>query len=158
MAISTNNHLSAAQSSQFFLAPEATRQRQYEALRAYFVDDATAAEVAERFGYATSSFRSLCHRFRADASLRAGFFQVPQPRPQYRLLAKQVGNLYRNAEAKTIFQQLLDVAATVVVEDTRVVATIHKRSHNPYLVSSRLADEATPMPWFGNKLLVIRFA
>jgi hypothetical protein len=76
----------------------------------------------------------------------------------YRLLAEQVGGLYRNAEAKTIFRQLLDVSAEVTVEEERVLVTLPKRSHNPYRVASRLADQPTPMPWFGNKLLVIRFA
>ena len=76
----------------------------------------------------------------------------------YHLLAKKVGGLYRHAEAKTIFQQLLDVSADVTVEEERVLVTLHKRSHNPYLVASRLADQPTPMPWFGNKPLFIRFA
>jgi hypothetical protein len=76
----------------------------------------------------------------------------------YRLLAEKVGGIYRHAEAKTIFQQLLDVSAAVNVEDDRVLVTLHKRSHNPYLVASRLADQPTPMPWFGNKPLFIRFA
>jgi hypothetical protein len=76
----------------------------------------------------------------------------------YRLLADKVGGLYRNAEAKTIFHQLLDVAADVIVEPARVSVTLHKRSHNPYLVASRLADRPTPMPWFGDKPLFIHFA
>lgn len=76
----------------------------------------------------------------------------------YRLLAEKVGGLYRNAEAKTIFHQLLDVGADVVVEDQRVLVTLHKRSHNPYLVASRLADQPTPLPWFGNKQLFLRFS
>jgi hypothetical protein len=76
----------------------------------------------------------------------------------YRLLAEKVGGLYRHAEAKTIFQQLLDVSADVAVEEERVLVTLRKRSHNPYLVASRLADQPTPMPWFGNKQLCIRFA
>lgn len=76
----------------------------------------------------------------------------------YRLLAEKVGGLYRQAEAKTIFHQLLDVSADVVIDETRVVVTIHKRSHNPYLVASRLADQPTPLPWFGDKQLFIRFA
>jgi hypothetical protein len=76
----------------------------------------------------------------------------------YRLLAEKVGGLYRQAEAKTIFHQLLDVSADVVIDEARVVVTIHKRSHNPYLVASRLADQPTPLPWFGNKQLFIRFA
>lgn len=76
----------------------------------------------------------------------------------YRLLAEKVGGLYRHAEAKTIFQQLLDVSAEVTVETERVLVTLHKRSHNPYLVASRLADQPTAMPWFGNKQLFIRFS
>jgi hypothetical protein len=76
----------------------------------------------------------------------------------YRLLAEKVGGLYRHAEAKTIFQQLLDVSAEVAVEQERVLVTLHKRSHNPYLVASRLADQPTVMPWFGNKQLFIRFS
>jgi hypothetical protein len=75
----------------------------------------------------------------------------------YRLLAENIGGLYRQAEAKTIFHQLLDVAADVVIDDSRVVVTLHKRSHNPYLVASHLADQPTPMPWFGNKQLFLRF-
>ena len=76
----------------------------------------------------------------------------------YRLLAEKMGGLYRNAEAKTIFHQLLDLSATVAVEKDSVVVTIPKRSHNPYLVASRLADQPTPLPWFGDKQLIIRFA
>jgi hypothetical protein len=46
----------------------------------------------------------------------------------------------------------------VVIEAERVRVRLHKRSHNPYLVASRLADQPTPMPWFGNKQLLIQFA
>src|SRR5215831_12526676 len=51
----------------------------------------------------------------------------------YRLLAEKIGGLYRQAEAKTIFQQLLDVSAEVAIEEERVLMTLHKRSHNPCL-------------------------
>jgi hypothetical protein len=76
----------------------------------------------------------------------------------YRLLAEKVGGSYRQAEAKTLFHNLLDLTGGVVIEDERLVVTVDKRSHNPLLVASRLADEPTPMPWFGNKLLSLRFA
>ena len=47
----------------------------------------------------------------------------------------------------------------VTVEDSRVVVQpLHKRAHNPLLKASRLADGATPMPWFGGKQLLIRFS
>jgi hypothetical protein len=34
----------------------------------------------------------------------------------------------------------------------------HKRAHNPFLVASGLANQPDPMPWFGNKELLIDFA
>jgi hypothetical protein len=40
--------------------------RQYEALRAYFLDGRPSQEVAARFGYTPGSFRVLCHEFRQD--------------------------------------------------------------------------------------------
>lgn len=76
----------------------------------------------------------------------------------YRLLADKIGQAYSKAQVKTIFRNLLDVSATVQVAETRVVVTLDKRAHNPYLVGSQLADQATPMPWFGGRPLVIRFA
>src|SRR5262249_26384167 len=82
MPTTTNNPLSDTQATRFFAAPEATRQRQYEALRAYFLDNLPAADVAARFGYSTASFRALCHQFRHESALRAGFFQTPRPGPR----------------------------------------------------------------------------
>jgi hypothetical protein len=50
----------------FFLEPRQTFQRQYEALRAIFVDDEPLERVAERFGYKPSALRSMASRLRAD--------------------------------------------------------------------------------------------
>lgn len=50
----------------FFLKPRQTFQRQYEALRALFVDDEPLERVAERFGYKPSTLRSMASRLRAD--------------------------------------------------------------------------------------------
>ncbi len=48
----------------FFLQPAQARHRQYEALRAFFVEGLSSAEAARRFGYQPGSFRILCWRFR----------------------------------------------------------------------------------------------
>ncbi len=48
----------------FFLEPKHPKQRQYEALRSYFVEEEPSAEVAESFGYSPGSFRVLCYQFR----------------------------------------------------------------------------------------------
>lgn len=76
----------------------------------------------------------------------------------YRLMARRIGREYETAQARTIFRKLLDLSAKVEVEAQRVVVTIDKRTHNPYLVASGLADKPARMPWFGNKQLHIRFA
>lgn len=50
----------------YFLEPQQTLQRQYEALRAIFVDNQPIDQVAERFGYKPSALRSMACRLRAD--------------------------------------------------------------------------------------------
>ncbi len=49
---------------QFFL--ELTFHRQYEALRAVFVEGQPLEPVAVRFGYKVSTLQSMVSRFRAD--------------------------------------------------------------------------------------------
>ena len=93
MTITTNHHLSDFQTTQFFAAPDATRQRQYEALRASFLDNRSAAAVAARFGYSRAALRSLCYQLRSDPALRAGFLQTPRPGPQHAAAGDRVREL-----------------------------------------------------------------
>jgi hypothetical protein len=51
---------------QFFLAPQQTFQRQYEALRAVVVGGEPLRLVAERFGYKVPALKSMACRFRAS--------------------------------------------------------------------------------------------
>jgi Transposase DDE domain len=60
-----------------FLEPSNSTHRQYEALRAFFVDGVPSAEAARRFGYTPGSFRVLVHQFRNQ--LKRDFF-VPTAR------------------------------------------------------------------------------
>jgi len=76
----------------------------------------------------------------------------------YRLMARRIGREYERAQPKTIFRNLLDLSGKVEVQAEHVVVTLDKRAHNPFLVASGLADKPAPMPWFGNKKLLIRFA
>jgi len=63
----------------FFLEPANSTHRQYEALRAYFVDGLPSVEAARRFGYTAGSFRVLCHAFRQNPHRQ--FFRAPQKGP-----------------------------------------------------------------------------
>jgi len=82
MQLSTANQISTPANQKFFLAPQFPLQRQYEALRAYFVDEQPSGEVARRFGYSVGAFRVLCHQFRHSPQKRASFFRQPQRGPQ----------------------------------------------------------------------------
>jgi hypothetical protein len=75
----------------------------------------------------------------------------------YRMMARQIGREYERAQPKKIFRNLLDLSARVDIETGRIVVTLDKRAHNPYLVASGLADKPTRMPWL-NRELRIQFA
>jgi hypothetical protein len=55
-------------------------------------------------------------------------------------------------------RNLLDVSANVAITGDEEIVIPDKRAHNPYLAASGLANVPTPMPWYGNKRLVLRFS
>jgi len=61
-----------------FLDPQNTTHRQYEALRAYFVDKRPGPEVAQQFGYTLGSLHQLIHQFRQEPK-RAFFLEPAGP-------------------------------------------------------------------------------
>src|SRR3712207_1342865 len=63
--------------TRYFLEPTTPAQRQYEALRAFFVDGVSSAEAAASFGYTPGSFRVLVHQFRQNPQRQ---FFAPSPR------------------------------------------------------------------------------
>ncbi|HEO70584.1 MAG TPA: hypothetical protein ENN80_04925 [Candidatus Hydrogenedentes bacterium] len=73
----TRNHITDL--AQAFLEPANATHRQYEALRAYFVEGLSSTEAAERFGYTPGSFRVLAHKFRQDPG--RAFFLPPAKGP-----------------------------------------------------------------------------
>ena len=75
MSISEPNNL-----TKFFLEPANSTHRQYEALRAYYVEGLSSAEAAKRFGYTPGRFRVLCHEFRRNSQRE--FFRPPAKGPQ----------------------------------------------------------------------------
>ena len=82
MPIDTRNRITHSREAEFFLSPESPLQRQYEALRCFFIEQRPSAQVARRFNYSPGAFRVLCHQFRHDPNKRAGFFQTVKHGPQ----------------------------------------------------------------------------
>ena len=63
-----------------FLAPANPVHRQYEALRAHYVDGLSVAEAAAKFHYAPGSFRNLLARFKRSPD--RAFFLTNPPGPK----------------------------------------------------------------------------
>jgi hypothetical protein len=66
--------------ARFFLQPQNSTHRQYEALRAYFVEGLSSAEAARRGGYTPGSLRVLAYQFRQNPERQ--FFVPPAKGPK----------------------------------------------------------------------------
>jgi len=100
----------------FFLEPASPRQRQYEALRAYFVEGRPAPEVATAFGYSVGALHVLAHHFRRDPA--PAFFLTPRRGPQ--------------AQPKK------SAARDLIVR-------LRKQNHSVYEISHQLKERGTPL-------------
>ncbi|MEK6233846.1 MAG: hypothetical protein N2C14_03955 [Planctomycetales bacterium] len=48
----------------FFIEPSTPAQRQYEALRAFFMERTSQQDIADRFGYTINTVRNMVYEFR----------------------------------------------------------------------------------------------
>lgn len=133
MFISKENKLTF---SHHFLEPEGAGHRQYEALRAYFVEGLSSAQAAARFGYTPGSFRSLVHQFRQEPA--RNFFastpaeaQVTQQRDQRRqrivALRKQNLSIYDISQVLTKEDQPMSPVAVGNVLNQEGFARLPRR-------------------------------
>ena len=111
-----------------FLEPINATHRQYEALRAYFVEGCSAQEAAARFGYTEGSFRGLVHQFRQDPDRE--FFQTPSKGPSAASRDEEL-----RAEIVALRKQNLSIY------DIREALVREGRSVSPVTVSMILKEE-----------------
>lgn len=74
---------------EFFLNPKTARQRQYDALREYYLKDLTQKEAAKKHGYSPSSFQSLVRDFKTQ---RIVFFLPMEKKPKKKIKSDAVRN------------------------------------------------------------------
>jgi len=67
----------------------------------------------------------------------------------YRLLARRMRG-YADAQARSIFRDLVDIPATVDVSATGVQVHFHRRAHLPIIIASGLLDSPVRIPWWNN--------
>ena len=128
-----------------FLEPSNSTHRQYEALRAFFVDRLPSAEVAARFGYTPASFRVLVHQFRNQPD-RDFFLATPRegrpPSRQRRLRDQVVALRKQNLSVHDISRALARDGESL---SPAAVAAILKREGFAKL-PRRLDDERPDQP------------
>jgi hypothetical protein len=70
----------------------------------------------------------------------------------YRLLARRMRG-YADAQARRIFQDLVDMPAQVQVSDQEVRVQFHPRAHLPIVLASGLCDRPVAIPWWEGRRL-----
>jgi hypothetical protein len=100
----------------FFLQPSHPKQRQYEALRAFYVEGRSSQAAARAFGYSPGAFRVLCHAFLRDP--KPGFFVASRTGP-------------RSQPKKSAARSL--------------VIALRKQNHSIYEISQTLQERKLPL-------------
>ena len=100
----------------FFRQPRHPKQRQYEALRAYYVEGRSSHEAARAFGYSPGAFRVLCYTFLRDP--HPCFFVSSRPGP-------------RSQPKKSAARSL--------------VIALRKQNHSVYEISHTLKERKLPL-------------
>jgi hypothetical protein len=63
---------------------------------------------------------------------------------------------YADAQARQIFQDLIDLPATVKVTASQGHVTFHRRTHLPILLPSDLFSETPAVPWWHGARLILQ--
>lgn len=129
---------------EYFLRPIRPAHRQYEALRAYFVEGVPGQEAASRFEYSTSTLYTLCREFRAG---RIDFFPPIKPGPKH--APKQDATRERVIELRKQNYSVYDIQRILRAEK---VSTSHVLIHRILQAEGfaklprRLDEERPPTP------------
>lgn len=74
----------------------------------------------------------------------------------YRMIARKLPG-FESAKARQVFRHFLDTPAQITIEDHTVEVTLPKRAHNPLLIGAGLGEGSTPVPWWDDHRLTLRF-
>jgi len=144
MQSSTVDQIITPSNENFFLSPQFPMQRQYEALRAFLVEEEPSGDVARRFGYSPGASRVLCHQFRHDPQKRASFFRQPQRGPHTSPARDRVRDLVvamrkRNLSVYDMQRELAAAGHTISINSLTVLLREEGFSRLP-----RRADDERP--------------
>ena len=115
----------------YFAHPESSGQRQYEALRAFYVEKLPAKVVADGFGYTLASFNALRHKFKTR-QLTFQFTEQPGP--------------HGSRISKEIQQRIFDIRRTHNLSNYRIAEILAIEGHevHPRTISRLLKAAGFP--------------
>ena len=115
----------------YFAHPDSPGQKQYEALRAFYVDRLPARVVAECFGYTLASFNALRHKFKTR---QLTFQFTGQPGPSGSRIPKEIQ------------QQIFDIRRTHNLSNYRIAEILAIEGHevHPRTISRLLKEAGFP--------------
>jgi hypothetical protein len=70
----------------------------------------------------------------------------------YRLLARRMRG-YKDAQARLVFRDLVDMPADVAILDDEIHVRFHRRAHLPIVIASGLLETPVSVPWWGGRKL-----
>ena len=102
---------------EYFTEPSGPAQRRYEALRCYFVEELSAAEVGARFGYSAAVVHQMASELRAG---KAEFFVDSKPGPKGPRKTVRIRD--RVLELRAQDRSVTEIAAALAAQGTPVSA------------------------------------
>ena len=102
---------------EYFTEPTEPTQRRYEALRCYFVEELSAAEVAARFGYSQANVHQMASELRSG---KAAFFISGKPGPKGPRKTPRIRD--RVLELRATERSVTEIAQALGTEGTPVSA------------------------------------
>jgi transposase len=101
----------------YFTQPTEPAQRRYEALRAYFVEELSAAEIGARFGYSAAVVHQMASELRSG---KAEFFASSKPGPKGPQKSARIRD--RVLELRAQDRSVTEIAQALSAEGTPVSA------------------------------------
>ena len=120
---SSNYSIHFMDTKAYFINPASPTQRRYEALRAFYADDLSAAEVAEKFTISLSYFKKLRFEFAKDLKEGTNMFfpnkkTGPKERSTNSEIIQNIIALRKRNLSITDIKVILDAEGTIVSLDT----------------------------------------
>jgi len=140
--------------ARLFQQPDSTAQRRYELCRAYFLEDATADQLAQRFRLHVGTVRAVVHDFARDPDIDAFFATEPFGRktaPKRQAIQERAGALRRQGATladirATLRREGWDVSESYLFRVLRRAGLTETRKRRPTPQPGEFARDGSVVP------------